>query len=195
MALTEGTGFQFRRSQAGSEVCGTVETFRVLATHTKTMAIGDPVKIIANTATTGDGLSTVDHVALTEVSYVTQVAGIIAGFDFDPDALSSISLGALKGGLARVIIDPNSVFEADVIGTALTRADTGQNADIEVKFVKVAGGLTTSQTGIDGATTPTNVVTRPLRIIEVLTGRDGVFGSRSLVSMNAGFTRPGTVGV
>lgn len=193
MALTKGTGFQFRRSVAGSEVCGTVETFRVEPSHT-VMAIGDPVIQIANALTTGRAIAEVDTPTPAQSLVVTRVLGFVAGFEFDPDNLNTTGLPDSQPGNARVIIDRDSVFEADVIGVPLPRASVGKNVDINYIPAVTAGGITTSHSGI-ATTVGSAATTRPLRVIELLTGSDGVFGSRALVRMNATFIDTGAAGV
>ena len=180
-------GFQAVRSQNGGEVSGKLETYDVAAAHTTVLAIGDAVSLTGTSDAVG-------RAGVDASSTTGQFLGIVAGFEVDPDNLTSTGLAALTQGKARVNVDSDAIYTADVANGPLVVANVGLNANMVVTAATVSGGLTTSNMTVN-ATGVATTVTLPWRIIGLLEDDDGVLGNRVTVQPNTTTVAAGTVGV
>ena len=181
------SGFQRTRSQNDGGACGTLESYSVDASHATLLAIGDVV-VLTGTAD-AEGRAGVDAAAPGAA-----FTGVVAGFDFDPGNLLDTGLPALTAGVARVHVDPNIVYEVDVVNGPLGVADVGLNADIDATAATRSGGITTSNMTLDAATA-LGTATLQFRIVGLLPDEAGVLGNRAVVRPNETTIRGGTAGV
>lgn len=129
---------------------------------------------------------------LTGTGESKSIVGLVCGFDFDVNNLTSV--GFTGGGPDRVAylaIDPNLLFEGDVSGAILTPANIGHGFNVAVGSVTVSGGLMLPGMLVN-STAPTETVVTNLRITDILTGSDGVFGSRVQFRINYSSQQLGT---
>lgn len=181
-------GFQLTRSHGNGEVCGKLDTYKVSGSHASRLAIGDVV-VLTGTADT-DGVAFVD--AASDVD--GQILGIIDSFIVNPSNLLTTGLEASVASSARVIIDPNAVYEVDVVNGPLLVANVGLNIAMDVTAATLSGGLTISNMAVDqddlSSTAP-----YPFRIEAMLEDSAGVLGNRARVSVNNSSLNAGTIGV
>ena len=181
------SGFQAIRSQGGGNSCGQVETYDVISTHSTRLAIGDVVDL------TGTGTST-GQAGVDTASTTGQILGVIAGFEVDPDTLTSTGLAASTGGKARVIIDSDMLYRVDVANGPLAAVDIGLNLNQVVTEATVSGGMTSSNMTVN-ATGKATTVTFPWRLVALEEDSSGTFGNVAIVSPNSTSLSAGTVGV
>lgn len=179
-------GFQALRSQGLGGSIGQVDTYDVLSTHTTRLAIGDAVDL------TGTGTST-GQAGCDTASTTGQFLGIIAGFEVDPDTLTSTGLAASTGGKARVMVDPNQLYRADVSNGPLAATDLGLNLNQVVTAATESGGMTVSNMSVN-ATGAAATVTFPWRLVALEEDSAGVFGNVAIVRPNSTTLNAGTVG-
>lgn len=177
-----GTGFD--------DPHGKLERFEVAATHATRLAIGDLVRI-TGTANAVTGVPEVD--APTAGQAVTGVvSGIVPGFA--TENFTDTGLAASTAGAVLVQCDPRAEYEVDVVNGPLVVANVGLNADFVPTAATNTAGYTQSNMVLN-ATGVATTATLPFRIVKLLTGSDGVLGSRALVRMNNTTMITGAAGV
>ena len=182
--------FNLDLSQGSADHNGKLETYSVAASHTTLLAPGDIVDL-SGTAD-AEGKAGVDA-----GEAGAPIVGIVAGFEpnFVGEQLTETGLPAGKEGKARVHIDPNLNFIADVSGDPLTVDQVGLNADADFTAATKVGGLTVSNMAIDSDTAAvTN--TLQFRIVGLVPNADGeVDGTKARVRFNNTRLHSGTAGV
>lgn len=182
-------GFKFVGS-AGYNPDGKLQRFDVDAAHATRISIGDFVRI-TGTATADTGVAQVDAAAAAQ-SLTGSVSGIVP--NYATENLTDTGLPALTAGSLLVQIDPLAEYEADVSNGPLVVADVGLNVDLVATAATQSGGLTISNMTIN-ATGKNTTNTLQFRVVALLTGSDGVLGSRALVRLNNSTTIAGATGV
>lgn len=177
-----GTGFD--------DPHGKLERFDVAAAHATRLAIGDLVRI-TGTASAVTGVAQVD--APTAGQSVTGViSGIVPGFateNFTDTGLAASTLGSVL-----VQCDPRAEYEVDVVNGPLAVTDVGLNATYVPTAATNTAGYTQSNMVLN-ATGVATTSTLPFRIIKIMAGSDGVFGSKALVRLNETTMIAGATGV
>lgn len=168
---------------------GKLRTFGVPAAHASLMAIGDVVRITA--AADAAGESQVDVATAAQ-----SVTGVISGItpNFSTENLTDVSLAASVAGSVQVIVDPRAEFEVDVSNGPLVIADVGLNVDLVATAATTSGNLTISNMTVN-FTGRATTDTLPFRVIRLVTGSDGVLGSRCVVRINNSTAIAGATGV
>lgn len=182
-------GFTFSRDQSAGTYDGKVETYSVDVAHSTLLAPGDSVTITGTSDTAG--LGGIDTAGTTG-----SMSGVVVGFEpqYEGEALNETGLPASKAGVARVSIDRDLLFDADVANGPLVLADVGLNLNQVVTAASKLGGLTVSNMTLN-ATGKATTSTFPWRIVRLLEDSDGVLGGRATVRMNATTTTSGATGV
>jgi len=184
-------GFELIRNQSAGEFVGTTELYDIAAGHSTRLAIGDVVVI------TGTSNATTGRAGVDAAAQAAAITGVIESFapDFDNESFNDAGgLAASTGGTAQVIVDPNSLFEAEASAT-LDAVDVGLNAEAVITAATQTGGLTISNMEIDSATKATTS-TLHFRIVKLLEGKtSGVLGDRAIVRLNNTTIRAGAAGV
>jgi hypothetical protein len=178
-------------SQGSADHNGKLETYAVDAAHATLLAPGDVVVITGESDTLG--VAEVDAAAPGAA-----VTGVVAGFElqYAGENLTETGLPASTAGKARVHIDPNLNFIADVVNGPLVAADVGLNIDIAATAATKSGGLTISNMSVDAAT-KLSTATLQFRIVGLVPdGVDGTpTGLKARVRLNNTTTRGGVAGV
>jgi hypothetical protein len=166
-------GFKPVKHLNGSPYNGQFNLYEVVAADATAIFVGDLVRMVAATSTTG--LETVGVVATTEQTTGSGLVGAVVGFKV-PDSsvdgmLSAGSLSidtpvyraALTKRLVMVADSPDLVFEVQDGGTVpCTQALIGSNTGYTIG----TGSTTTGCSGATtGATVPATTVTLPLKIL------------------------------
>ena len=181
-------GFAFRGSvNYGPD--GKLRRFFVDAAHATRLGIGDAVRITGTATTTG--FDAVDAAAAGQ-----QITGIISGIvpNFLTENLTDTGLAASTLGQVLVQMDPHAEYAVDVSNGPLVAADVGLNVDLVATAATFTTGYTTSNMTVN-ATGKATTATLPFRVIRLLTGTDGVLGSRCMVRINNSTVVPGATGV
>jgi len=166
-----------------------LKTFDVDSAHASIIAVGDVVRI-SGTATAVTSVPQVD-VATAAQSITGVVAGVVP--QYSTEAFTDTGLAASTAGTLLVNTDPLALYEVDVSNGPLAVADVGLNADLVATAATKSGGLTISNMTLN-ATGKNTTNTLQFRIVKLLTGSDGVLGSRALVRINNTTTITGTTG-
>lgn len=181
-------GFMISKSQLAAGYTGQLTPVLVVS-GAPTLAIGEFVEPWV-TGTDPEGLPRVGR--LSGGTATNSIVGLVCGFEFDPSNLTDMNFTNGSGDrVAYVMSDPNILYEGDVSGTALTSAAIGTNRNVELNTVTISGGLALPGMLIL-STPPTAATTVNLRITKILTGNDGVFGSRAQFRVNYSAQQMGT---
>ncbi len=169
---------------------GKLRTYNVDVGHATILAKGDVVRI-TGTATATTSVPEVDAAAAAQ-----SVTGVIAGVNpnYTTEALTETGLPASTAGSVLVVTDPLALYEVDVVNGPLAVADVGLNCDLVATAATRSGGMTVSNMTLN-ATGKATTNTLQFRVLKLLTGSDGVLGSRALVRINNTTTITGTTGV
>ncbi len=195
-----GAGFSLSRSQSSAEFVGTTELFDVAADNARIIAKGDVVIITGESTVTPvnkqvAGRSQVETAA--DGAVATRQTGIVEAIapDLANEALNDAGgLAALTAGTLFVIVDGNTLFEAESDATILA-AQVGLNIGFVATEAVKTGGLTISGFELDGSSAATTI-TLPFRIVKLLKGKDtGILGDRALVRLNATTANNGAAGI
>jgi len=181
-------GFKYTGSLSDN-TCGKLRTFGVAAAHASLISVGDVVRITSTANAAGD--QEID-VATAAQSVTGVVSSIVP--DFTTEALSDIKLPASTAGTVRVVVDPHAEYEVDVSNGPLTIADVGLNVDLVATAATTTGGLTISNMTVN-FTGRAVTATLPFRVLKLVTGSDGVLGSRCVVRVNNSTAVSGAAGV
>ncbi len=168
---------------------GKVKKFPVSASHATRLSIGDVVAI-QNTAD-ANGVQLVD--AAVAGSAVT---GVIVGVvpNFATESFTDTGLAASTAGEVLVSCDPDALYEVEVSNGPLVIADVGLNLPLVATAATVSGGLTISNMTVNKTGAATTALTE-FRLEKLLTGTDGVLGSKCVVKVNNSTYKAGTAGV
>ena len=177
---------------SGSPWNGQARKYYVPVGNAAALYVGDPVKLLLNSAD-ANGLPSVVQAAASDA-----IVGVIVGVCVANAGVSLVagnldltrrSLPVSTEGYVMVCDDPNVIFEAEegvtgsAAGTALTSAAIGNNID----FVVIAGAATYSDSGtlIDNSTEGTTA-TLPLKLLGLAQREDNAYGARAkwLVKIN-----------
>lgn len=182
-------GFKYVGSDA-QDPMGKIKLFNVDSGHATRLARGDVVRL-TGTSTSASGIPEVDAAAAAQT-----VTGVISGVvpNYATEAFTDTGLAASTAGTVLVCTDPLALYEVDVTNGPLGAADVGLNADIVATAATVSGGLTQSNMTLN-ATGKNTTSTLQFRIVKLLTGSDGVLGSRAQVRINSTTTVAGATGV
>jgi len=184
-------GFELNRNQSASEFVGTTELYDIASGHSTRLAVGDVVRL------TGTSNATTGRAGVDAVTQAQSLTGVIESFapDLENESLNDAGgLAASTAGTALVIIDPNSLFEAEADAT-LSAVDVGLNVEALITAATQSGGLTISNMEIDSST-KASTSTLHFRIVKLLEGKtSGVLGDRALVRINNSTIRAGATGV
>ncbi len=182
-------GFQYVGTDQ-QEPNGKIKTFNVDAAHATILAKGDVVRI-TGTSTLITGIAEVDAAAAAQ-----SVTGVISGvnINFTTENLTETGLPATTAGSVLVQVDPLALYEVDVVNGPLDVGDVGLNCDLVATAATRSGGMTVSNMTLN-ATGKNTTNTLQFRVVKLLTGSDGVFGSRARVRINNTTTITGTTGV
>jgi len=182
-------GFKYVGTDA-QDPMGKIKRFNVDVGHASRLAIGDVVRI-TGTSTLVTGIQEVDAAAAAQ-----SVTGVISGVvpSYSTEALTDTGLVASVAGTVLVQIDPLALYEADVSNGPLAVADVGLNVDLVATASTLSGGMSLSNMTIN-ATGKNTTNTLQFRVVKLLTGSDGVLGSRVLVRINHTTTSTGVTGV
>jgi hypothetical protein len=181
-------GFKWIGTQ-NADPRGTVKTFPVAVGHASRLAIGDAVIITSTSNAAGD--QEVDAAAAGAA-----VTGIIVGIvpNFATESFTDTGLAASTLGSVIVNTDPRAEYEVDVSNGPLLVTEVGLNAPLVATAATVSGGLTISNMTLNRTGAATTALTE-FRIVKLLTGSDGVLGSRAVVRLNWSTAVPGAAGV
>lgn len=183
--------FNWSRTQSQGDATGKQFLYDVDAAHATLLAPGDVMRI-SGTAS-ADGTPQIDSsgagVAITGI--LLSVAPQFAG-----EALSETGLPATTGGSVLVNVDPNSLWEVDVVNGPLVVANVGLNADTDAAVATTAGGLSISNMALDAGTVA-GTDTLQFRIVALVQDPlSGIAdGTRALVRFNNSTLNTGTTGV
>jgi len=168
---------------------GKGRTYAVPSSHASLMTIGD---VVTETGT-ADALGNPQADVATASTIVT---GIVVGVvpDYSTEQLSDIKISASTAGAVIVNIDPNAEYEVDVENGPLGVADVGLNANLVANAATTSGGLTRSNMTLN-ATGKATTATLQFRIVRLVTGADGVLGSRAVVRVNKSTNNTGATGI
>lgn len=180
----------FYRGDVGYGPDGKLQRFDVAAAHATRLAIGDCVTL-TGTATAATGVAQVDASTATQA-----ITGVISGIvpNFLTENLTDTGLAASTLGSVLVQIAPRGEYEVDVSNGPLVVADVGLNIDLLATAATNTAGYTQSNMTVNASTKATTV-TLPFRILSLMTGADGVLGSRCMVRLNNTTTIPGATGI
>lgn len=183
--------FQWSRTQSQGDATGKQFLYDVDAAHVRLLAPGD-VMVIQGTAST-DGTPQIDS---------QTAAGVITGIllsvapQFAGEALSETGLPASVGGSVLVNVDPNALYEADVVNGPLAVTDVGSNADSDWAVATTSGGLSISNMALDAGTVDTTDTLQFKIVALVQDPLSGVAdGTRALVRINNSTLNTGTTGI
>lgn len=168
---------------------GKVKTFTVAAAHATRLSPGDAV-VITSTAD-ANGIQQVDAAAAGAA-----FTGIIESVDpnFTTEAFTDIGLPAGVAGSVKVNTDPRAIYEVDVSNGPLVITDVGLNLPLVATAATVSGGLSISNMTVNKTGAATTAATE-WRLVKLVTGSDGVLGSRCQVRANNTTTIAGAAGV
>lgn len=168
---------------------GKVKTFTVAAAHATRLSPGDAV-VITSTAD-ANGIQQVDAAAAGAA-----FTGIIESVDpnFTTEAFTDIGLPAGVAGSVKVNTDPRAIYEVDVSNGPLVITDVGLNLPLVAAAATVSGGLSISNMTVNKTGAATTAATE-WRLVKLVTGSDGVLGSRCQVRANNTTTIAGAAGV
>lgn len=181
-------GFKWIGSQS-SDPRGVTKTFPVAVGHSTRLAIGDAV-IITSTANAA-GVQEVDAAAA-GAAVTGHIVGVVP--NFATESFTDTGLAAATLGSVLVNCDPRAEFEVDVSNGPLAITDVGLNCPLVATAATVSGGLTISNMTVN-ATGKATTALMEYRIVKLLTGSDGVLGSRCVVRLNWSTVVPGAAGV
>ncbi len=181
-------GFRWIGSQS-EDPRGKIKKFPVASTHSTRLAIGDAVVITS----TGDanGVQQVDAAAAGAA-----ITGIIVGIvpNFATESFTDLGLAGSTAGEVLVNTDPRAEYEVDVSNGPMLVTDVGANCPLVATAATVSGGLTISNMTVNKTGVATTAATE-FRISRLLTGSDGVLGSRVVVAVNNSTNVAGAAGV
>lgn len=182
-------GFKFVGTEQ-SDPTGKAKSFDVPSSHASRLARGDVVRI------NGTSDATTGNPQVDAATAAQSITGVIVGItpQFATEAFTDTGLAASTAGSVTVCTDPLALYEVDVSNGPLVVADAGLNADLVATAATVSGGMTISNMTLN-ATGKATTSTLQFRIIKLLTGSDGVLGSRALVRINNTTTTAGATGV
>lgn len=168
---------------------GKGRTRAVPSSHATLIAIGD---VVTETGT-ADALGN-PQVDVATAS--TIVSGVVVGIvpDYSTEALSDIKILASTAGTVIINEDPDAEYEVDVSNGPLVLDDVGLNANLVATAATTSGGLTRSNMTLN-ATGKATTATLQFRIVRLVTGSDGVLGSRAVVRVNKSINNTGGTGV
>lgn len=181
-------GFKWIGSK-NSDPRGKVETFNVDAGHASILAIGDAVVVTSTSA--ADGTPNVDAAAAGAA-----ITGIIVGIvpNFATESFTDTGLPALTAGKVLVNCDPRAEYEVEVSNGPLLITDVNLNLPLVATAATVSGGLTISNMTVNKTGAATTALTE-FRLERLLTGSDGVLGSKCVVTVNNSTIQAGAAGV
>lgn len=166
-----------------------VKTFTVAAAHATRLSPGDAV-VITSTAD-ANGLQQVDAAAAGAA-----FTGIIESVapNFATEAFTDVGLPAGVAGSVIVNCDPRAIYEVDASNGPFVIADVGLNVPLVATAATVSGGLSISNMTVNktGAATTATI---EWRLVKLVTGVDGVLGSRVQVRANNTTSIAGAAGV
>lgn len=168
---------------------GKGRTYAVPSSHASLMCIGD---VVTETGT-ADSLGNPQVDVATASTIVT---GVVVGIvpDYATEQLSDIKIPASAAGTVIVNVDPNAEYEVDVENGPLVVANVGLNANLVANAATTEGGLTRSNMTLN-ATGIATTATLQFRIVRLVTGSDGVLGSRAVVRVNKSTNNTGATGI
>ena len=177
---TGAYGLKPVRMRNGGAWAGQIEKVYISASYATALFIGDPVLLsptLAEKDPTGR-FQTVNVAVVDSGIY----AGVIVGFDANPDDLSKTYSPASTEGYAYIVRSRNVVFSVrgDGGGTP-SKVFPGQNAAL---IATAAGSTVTGLSGMhldEGTTTaPTTTATLPLQILGIVDSPDNVLGDNAV---------------
>lgn len=156
-------GFSPMGETSGSDYIGKTSAYAIAAADTNAYGIGDLVKRTgAMVEIDGTPYPVVDIITS---GTATALEGAIVGFDVDPVGFTTFRTAGAKSD-DRIVFLPDAPYieyEAQVAaGGTVVDGDAGLNADIAISTPDTATGQSTMQIA---DTDPTNVATRPLRLV------------------------------
>lgn len=169
---------------------GKLKRYDIDAAHATRLSIGDVVRV-TGTSTALTGVAQVDAGAATQ-----QVTGVISGIipNFATENLTDTGLPAGTAGSVLVRVNPQDLYEVDVVNGPLLAADVGLNVDLVATAATLSGGLTISNMAVN-ATGKAVTATLPFQVVMLLPDAAGVLGNRARVKINASTNNPGAAGV
>lgn len=183
-------GFMISKTQLAAGYTGQLTPVMVV-TGSSSIAIGEFVEPWESETDTS-GYARVGR--LKGSGNTNSIVGLVCGFEFDPSNLTDMSFTGGSGDrIAYVMKDPNILYEGDVTGAALDNSAVDKNRDIALGTVTISGGLALPGMTITSAAPGTPKVTDNVRITKILTGNDGVYGSRVQFRINYSTQQMGTV--
>jgi hypothetical protein len=167
-------GFKPVKHLNGSPYNGQFNLYEVVAADATAIFVGDLVRMVAATSTTG--LETVGVVATTEQTTGSGLVGAVVGFKVENSVLDGNLSGgaanqidtpvyraALTKRLVMVADSPDLVFEVQDGGTVpCTQALIGSNTGYTIGSGSTTTGVSAATTG---ATVPATTVTLPLKVL------------------------------
>lgn len=181
-------GFKWIGTQS-ADPRGKIKKFPVASSHATRLAIGDVVVITSTSDSLG--VQQVDAAAAGAA-----VSGVIVGIvpSFATEAFTDTGLAASTAGEVLVNIDPRAEYEVDVSNGPLVVTDVGLNLPLVATAASTSGGLTISNMTVNKTGAATTAATE-FRLTRLLTGSDGVLGSRCVVTINNSTNIAGAAGV
>jgi len=168
---------------------GKLKTFTVAAAHATRLSPGDAVVITATAD--ANGLQQVDAAAA-GAAFTGIIASVVP--NFATEAFTDVGLAASTAGTVIVNTDPRAIYEVDVSNGPLVLADVGLNTPLVATASTVSGGLSISNMTVN-STGKATTATIEWRVVKLVTGSDGVLGSRCQVRANNTTSIAGAAGV
>ena len=171
-------GFKFVGSDSQGDITGKQKTFAVLAATTEVITSGDLVRIA--------GTANAEGVADVEIAPTsTASTGVVMSVDptFAGEALSTSFHASGTLGTIKVNVDPNALYEVDVVNGPLLITEVGLNCPADVTEATVIGSLAPSVMRAN-ATGALATATLPLHIVALKEDADGVLGNVAIVRLN-----------
>jgi hypothetical protein len=181
-------GFKLVGTDSQGDVTGKQKTFTVNASLAEVITAGDLVVITGGSDANGRA-----EIELAPTG--TACTGVVMSVDptFAGEALSTSYHPASTLGSVKVNVDPNALYEVDVLGT-LSAADVGFNAPAVVTAATISGSLAPSVMEVND-TGAAVTATLPLHIVALKKDSAGVLGNVAIVRINASTVAPGALGI